>query len=102
MHPEVRSEVRVTPPGVILPGQAWASSCISSQVSNHTGNTVSAAAIGKANGSGKIAPKDTGGVELTKAFGSSKLSPKDTGGVELTCVDPATIGRTGSRCSARA
>jgi hypothetical protein len=76
---------------------------IASQFTDHSGITAATAAatIGKANGSGKIAPKDTGGVELTKALGSSKLGPKDTGGVELSWVDYAVTGRPGSKYSSR-
>jgi hypothetical protein len=45
--------------------------------------------------SGKLDPKDPGGVELAIPADSGKLDPKDPGGVELTWVDQAVVDRLG-------
>jgi hypothetical protein len=44
---------------------------------------------------GKIDPKDPGGVELVRTTASVKLDPKDPGGVELGWVDQAVTERLG-------
>jgi hypothetical protein len=42
---------------------------------------------------GKIDPKDPGGVELVRTTASVKLDPNDAGGVELDWVDHAAVDR---------
>jgi hypothetical protein len=43
--------------------------------------------------SGKLDPKDPGGIELVRTAASVKLDPKDPGGVELGWVDHAVVHR---------
>jgi hypothetical protein len=43
--------------------------------------------------SGKVDPKDPGGVELARTAASVKFDPKDPGGIELDWVDHAAVGR---------